>query len=124
MKKLISAIALCALAASATAQVVAVAQDEPMIPIVVEHINGARIVADCKPPNDAPRCDYYHRLIRENFSQHEIELLFGPATAYPDYRTNYSFAQEHYAAFLRDIEENGMPIPVVAANNSARGYRR
>jgi len=111
MNKLIPAVALCAFAGSAFAQV---AQDEPMPPIVVEHINGARIVADCTPPNASARCEYYHRLIRENFTPHEIELLFGPATAYMDYRTNYSFAQEHYAAFLRDIEENGLPVPVVA----------
>ena len=108
MKKLILATALGTFAAIASAQ------DETLAPVVVEHIDGSRIVADCTPPNDAPRCAYFHQLIRENFSPHEIELLFGPATAYMDYRTNYSFAQEHYASFLRDIEENAMPVPVAA----------
>lgn len=93
-------------------------RDDPLVtsasslpPVVVEHYDGARVVADCEPPNSAPECAYYHQLLRENFSPHELALLFGPATAQPDYRTSYSFAREHYAAFLQDIAENGLPVP-------------
>ena len=109
MKRTLLAIALCAAAGCAWADYY---DDDTLPPVVVPHIDGGRIVADCTPPNGDDACAAFHELIRENFTPNEIALLVGPATAYPDYITNYSRAQEHYAAFLRDIEENGMPVPV------------
>lgn len=116
MKKTLFALAATALigaAGSAAAATVYVDDDDAsaLPPVVVEHYDGARVVADCTPPNDAPDCAYYHALLRENFSPHELALLFGPATSFADYRTSYSFAREHYAQFLADIEENGLPVP-------------
>jgi effector-binding domain-containing protein len=43
-------------------------------------------------------------------------MLFGAATAYQEYPSGYDQVRERYAAFLRDIEENGLPV-VVASNS-------
>ncbi len=42
---------------------------------------------DCTPPNSAEECAEFHKEIRRNFSSREIGMLFGAATAYPEYRT-------------------------------------
>ena len=105
MKRTVLAILLCATAGSVGAQ------DESLQPIVVERINGHRVIVDCAPPSDAPACSAFHALIRQNFTPREIGMLFGAATAYQEYPTGYDFARERYANLLRDIEENGMPVP-------------
>jgi hypothetical protein len=106
MKRTLLAVLLCAVAAPV------LAAEESLAPVVVERINGQRVVVDCAPPNDAPACSVFHDLIRQNFSPREIGMLFGAATAYLEYPTSYQATRERYAAFLRDIEENGMPVPV------------
>jgi hypothetical protein len=105
-RQLLVAIMLCVAAGYASAQ------EETLAPIIVEHINGTRIFVDCAPPNDAPACADFHALIRENFSPREIGMLFGPSTAYIEYRAGYDQTRDRYVAFLRDIEENGMPVEV------------
>jgi len=105
MKRTALAILLCMAANSIWAE------EDTLQPIVVERINGHRVITDCSPPNDAPPCSAFHALIRQNFTTREIGMLFGAATAYQEYPTGYSFARERYANLLRDIEEYGMPVP-------------
>ena len=112
MKCTLIAIALLAGSATAWAQ-----DDDTLPPVVVEHYDGSRVVVDCEPPTDSPNCTYYHALLRQNFTPHELALLFGPATGYADYRTSYSMAREHYAAFLDDIAVNGLPVPARAVSS-------
>jgi len=109
MKRHMLALILCAAAGYAG---YACAEEESLTPIVVEHVNGGRIVVNCAPPNDSAICADFHALIRQNFSPQEIGMLFGPATAYLQYPTGYERARARYVAFLRDIDENGMPPPV------------
>jgi hypothetical protein len=52
--------------------------------------------------------------IRQNFSEREIGMLFGAATAYPEYRTSYSSVRERYDNLVRYVEDNG--VPPVAVN--------
>jgi hypothetical protein len=106
MKRSILAVVLAAAAAGAWAQTA----DEPLAPVIVARANGARIIVDCAPPNYSADCSYFHELIRENFTPHEIALLFGPATPQLDYRTNYDRVQERYTLFLQDIADNGLPV--------------
>lgn len=104
MKRSILAIAMCLAAGGAFAQ------DEELAPIVVERTTGNFV--DCSPPNSAAACTEFHRLIRMNFTPREIGMLFGPATGYTEYKTTYDATHDRYVAFLRDIEENGMPTQV------------
>lgn len=110
MKRILIALAFC------TAAGFAVAQDEDenetLAPIVVERVAPGRIIFDCQPPNGAPECARFHELIRENFSPREIGMLFGGSTAYAEYRTSYDSTRERYLAFLQDLQDNGMPMPV------------
>ncbi|HEX3121899.1 MAG TPA: hypothetical protein VHQ21_01250, partial [Rhodanobacteraceae bacterium] len=62
MKRAVLAIVLCAAAGSIWAQ------EEPLQPVIVERINGHRVIVDCAPPNDAPVCSAFHALIRQNFT--------------------------------------------------------
>jgi hypothetical protein len=52
-------------------------------------------------------------LIRQNFDEREIGMLFGAATSYPEYRTSYSSVRERYDNLVRYVEDNG--VPAVAA---------
>ena len=70
--------------------------------------------ADCTPPNASKECADFHAAIRRNFSPHEIGMLFGAATAYPEYPTSYDRVLARYAAFLRDVDENGLAVAVAA----------
>jgi hypothetical protein len=110
MKRILVALAFC------TAAGFAVAQDEDenetLAPIVVERVAPGRIIYDCAPPNGAAQCARFHELIRENFSPNEIGMLFGAATAYPEYPAAYSRTRERYIAFLQDLQDNGVPVPV------------
>jgi hypothetical protein len=70
--------------------------------------------ADCAPPNDAKGCAQFHAAIRKNFSMREIGMLFGAATAYPEYLTSNERVRAKYAAFVRDIEQNGLDVAVAS----------
>jgi len=70
--------------------------------------------ADCTPPNAAQACADFHAAIRRNFSMHEIGMLFGAATAYQEYPTSYDRVRAKYAAFVRDVDENGLAVAVAA----------
>jgi hypothetical protein len=70
--------------------------------------------ADCTPPNDSRECADFHAAIRKNFSTHEIGMLFGAATSYLEYSTSYERVRAKYAAFVRDVGENGLAVAVAA----------
>lgn len=71
-------------------------------------------VAGCTPPNDSKVCAEFHAAIRRNFSTREIGMLFGAATAYPEYLTRNDHVRAKYAAFVRDVEENGLAVALAA----------
>ena len=109
MKRTLLAITLCTACAG-----YAVAQDEEVLaPVIVEHVDGYRIVENCTPPASAPECAGFHELIRQHFSDREIGMLFGAASAYPEYRTSYDSVRERYDNLVRYVEDNG--VPAVAA---------
>ena len=109
MKRTLLAITLCTACAG-----YAVAQDEEVLaPVIVEHVDGYRIVENCTPPAWAPECAGFHELIRQHFSDREIGMLFGAASAYPEYRTSYDSVRERYDNLVRYVEDNG--VPAVAA---------
>src|SRR4051794_28894001 len=64
--------------------------------------------AGCAPPTAAKACADSHAAIRRNFSMHEIGMLFGAATSYQEYPTAYGRVRTKYAAFVREIDENGV----------------
>ena len=70
--------------------------------------------ADCTPPNASRECADFHAAIRRNFSTREIGMLFGAATAYQEYPTSYDRVRAKYAAFLRDVDQNGLAVAVAA----------
>lgn len=107
MKRILLAIALCAAAGVACAQT-------ELSPVTVQRANAGRIMAACVPPNDAPNCSYFHYLLRQNFSERELGMLFGGATAYQEYPTGFETTRARYAAFMRDIALNGVPVPAKA----------
>jgi hypothetical protein len=82
--------------------------------VTVERGNPARLVVACTPPNDSPNCSYYHYLLRRNFTEHEIGMLFGGATGYQEYPTGFETVRARYAAFLRNLAENGIPVAYAA----------
>ena len=75
--------------------------------------NGSSL-ADCRPPNDAKECADFHAAIRQNFSTREIGMLFGARTAYQEYLTSNDRVHAKYAAFVRDVEQNGLAVAVAA----------
>jgi len=106
MKRTLLVIALCTACAG-----YAVAQDEEVLlaPVIVEHVDGYRIVENCTPPASAPECAGFHQLIRQSFSEREIGMLFGAATSYPEYRTSYDSVRARYDNLVRYVEDNGVP---------------
>jgi hypothetical protein len=70
--------------------------------------------ADCTPPNDSKTCADLHAAIRRNFTTREIGMLFGAATAYLEYPASYDRVRARYAAFLRDVDANGLALAVAA----------
>jgi len=108
MKRTILAIALCATAGYAGAY-----EEEVLAPVIVEHVDSSRLIENCTPPADAPECAGFHALIRQNFSEREIGMLFGGATAYPEYRTSYSMVRDRYENLVRWVEDNGLPATAV-----------
>ena len=71
-------------------------------------------IADCTPPNDSQECADFHAAIRKNFSTREIGMLFGAATGYQEYLTSNDRVHAKYAAFVREVEENGLAVAVAA----------
>jgi len=104
MKSTLLALALC------TAAGVACAQEQTLAPVVVERVDGSRIIVDCAPPNASRSCANFHELIRQNFSEREIGMLFGAATAYPEYSSSYDDVRARYVAFLQNIQDDGLPV--------------
>jgi hypothetical protein len=60
---------------------------------------------DCTPPNSAVACAAFHQEIRRNFTSREIGMLFGAATAYPEYRSSYDKVARRYDSFARSYDE-------------------
>lgn len=108
MKRTLLAIAI---SVAATGYACAQAYDDQVLaPVVVEHVDVDRLVQNCTPPSAAPECASFHALIRQSFSEREIGMLFGAATAYPEYRTSYNSVRERYESLLRYVEDNGLPV--------------
>ena len=72
------------------------------------------IAAECTPPSDSKECAEFHAAIRKNFSTREIGMLFGAATGYQEYLTSNERVRARYAAFVRDVEANGLAVAVAA----------
>ena len=83
--------------------------DQVLAPVIVEHVDINRLVQNCTPPQAAPECASFHELIRQSFTEREIGMLFGAATAYPEYRTSYNSVRERYESLLRYVEDHGLP---------------
>jgi len=62
-----------------------------------------RPLGDCTPPSDLRVCTALHRQIRKTFSRDDIGMLFGAATAYPEYLTSYSRVRDRYRKFLQEL---------------------
>ena len=69
-------------------------------------------IADCTPPSDSQDCTDFHAAIRKNFSTREIGRLFGAASAYPEYLTGNDRLRAKYAAFVHEVELNGVAVAV------------
>ena len=74
--------------------------DQQVMPSVV--VSAASIQA-CTPPAYAPACEDFHRLIRANFSNREIGMLFGASSSYPEYVTGGTERlQRRYHGLVQD----------------------
>lgn len=63
-----------------------------------------RPLGDCTPPSDLKSCEALHKALRAAFTPRELGMLFGAATAYPEYRTSYDFLLDRYDQFLTDYQ--------------------
>ena len=80
-----------------------------LAPVSVQGSNNTQsIAAECAPPSAAKACADFHAAIRKNFSTREIGLLFGAATAYEEYLAGNDRVHAKYAAFVREVNENGV----------------
>ena len=111
MKRTLFAIAI-SLATMGYASAEVVYEDQVLAPVIVEHVDVNRLVQNCTPPQSAPECASFHELIRQSFTEREIGMLFGAATAYPEYRTSYNSVRERYDSLLRYVEDHGLPATV------------
>jgi len=68
-----------------------------------------RALINCTPPTTEPVCERFHWMLRANFTKRELGMLFGPSTAYLEYRASYDRVKARYAALLRNVAENGLP---------------
>lgn len=93
----------------------AVAQDDPELTAVIVRGISPAALEDCTPPNavDSPLCAAWQDTIRRHFTDREIGMLFGAATAYPEYRTTYSWVKERYQWLQYDFAANYRPVVVV-----------
>jgi len=103
------------LAAAALSVAGYAAAQETLEPVIVDHVDGYWIAQNCTPPASAPECAGFHEMIRQHFTDREIGMLFGAATAYPEYRTSYSQVRERYDNLVRYVEDNGV-IPVASVS--------
>lgn len=106
MKRTLLALAFLSVAGYAGAQ-------QTLEPVIVDHVDGYWIAENCQPPSSAPECAGFHEMIRQHFTDREIGMLFGAATAYPEYRTSYNQVRERYDNLVRYVEDNGV-IPVAS----------
>lgn len=77
------------------------AEPSEMLPSLTVH--GAPVNA-CVPPNDQAgnACTTFDQLVRANFTSHEIGMLFGYRTSYPEYRTGgIDRLQRRYQAVMQ-----------------------
>jgi hypothetical protein len=129
MKRTLFAVAI-SLAAMGYACAEVVYEDQVLAPVIVEHVDVDRLVQNCTPPQAAPECASFHEMIRQSFTEREIGMLFGAATAYPEYRTSYNSVRERYESLLRYIEDHGLPavamvdqpVPVVVTSPTPAVY--
>lgn len=106
MKRIAIAIALCA----ATGYLAAQEPEPPVLePVIVEQSTSIVTPVNCTPPADAPACADFHALLRANFTQRELGMLFGASTAHPEYLASYDRTRERYAMLMRDVEIYGVP---------------
>jgi hypothetical protein len=103
------------LAAAALSVAGYAAAQETLEPVIVDHVDGYWIAENCTPPSAAPECAGFHEMIRQHFTDREIGMLFGAATAYPEYRTSYNQVRERYDNLVRYVEDNGV-IPVASVS--------
>jgi hypothetical protein len=130
MKRTLFAIAISIATMGYACAEVYVDDDQVLAPVIVEHVDINRLVQNCTPPAAAPECASFHELIRQSFTEREIGMLFGAATAYPEYRTSYSSVRERYESLLRYVEDHGLPavamadepVPVVVATQTPAVY--
>ena len=107
------AVLLIASAAVAGAQETTVLEPETTVlePVIVQRTTRIVTPIDCTPPAYASECADFHSLLRLNFTERELGVLFGSSTAYPEYRASYDRARERYAALIRAVNEDG-GVPV------------
>ncbi|MBS0514824.1 MAG: hypothetical protein JSS16_05080 [Proteobacteria bacterium] len=108
MKTRLLSIAIALVAAASVAQ----ADPQSSLSSVVVHSERSSAKAprsghtlDCTPPNSMAECAAFHNEIRRNFNGREIGMLFGAATAYPEYRSSYDNVVRRYDAFARAYDE-------------------
>lgn len=108
--RVLLAVALTSLAATAGAQ-----EPNTLHAVTVERPSPyfMRALINCTPPTHDPVCERFHGVLRTQFTRRELGMLFGPSTAYLEYRASYDRVKARYAALLRNIEENGLPPPRV-----------
>lgn len=104
--RVLLAIALTSIGANAGAQ-----EPNTLRAVTVERPSPyfMRALINCTPPTREPVCARFHWVLRTQFTQRELGMLFGPSTAYLEYRSSYDRVNARYAALLRNIEENGLP---------------
>jgi hypothetical protein len=91
----LTAMLLTAFASPSYAVVSMQGGDLQVAPSMVE-LTPVKLDATCAPPSDVMACTAWHRVIRANFSQREIGILFGTATSYPEYATSYARIKGRY----------------------------
>lgn len=99
---------------AAASGIASAADQQPLATVNVQH--GSRLTLDCTPPNDSADCAALHAQIRANFSQSEINMLFGAATTSKEYPTSYAKVDGRYKAFLSDYEATNSVAVVVVGN--------
>lgn len=75
-------------------------------------------LAVCTPPADARACDNFHSLIRANFTDREIGMLFGARTSYPEYLSGgYDRVRQRY---VRLVQEYVAALPPASVEIAGR----
>ena len=113
-------------AVAAIAGIAPAAGQEPMQPtlqgITVQHqpmpyATADRPLGDCTPPSlepDLAVCRAVALDLRRNFTEQEIQMIFGAWSHSPEYLTSYVHLSDRYHEFLRNYEpENVNSLPLV-----------